>query len=283
MAALLALMSSLLWGTADYVGGVVAKRAPALVVVATTQFLALLLLVPVVVVTAAWEAPSGYLPWGIAAGVVGPMALSSFYYALSIGTMGVVSPIAATGIVVPVTVGLLRGERPEPLALVGIVLAAAGIVLAGGPDSRSDADDSSKHGLRPVVFALLAALGFGMIYVLLAGGGETSVLMTLVSQRATSVLVVSLPVLVFMGLHGLNHRDLPTLLGVAVGDVGANGLFIWSSTLGLLSVTAVFGSLYPVVTLLLARALLGERLTRLQSAGVGVAMVGVCLMAAAGA
>ena len=283
MAAVLALLSSALWGTADFLGGMVAKRVPAFVVVATTQGLALVMLVPVVLLTQAWHAPLGYLWWGVAAGVVGPLALAAFYHALSIGRMGVVSPISATAIAVPVGIGLLSGERPAVAALVGIALAAFGVVLAGGPDARTDLDATQQHGLRPVLFALAAAVGFGLVYVLLDGGAKSSVLMTLVAMRGASAVLVGVPVLLTLGLGGLRRRDLPMLTGIGVGDVAANGLFAWSSTLGLLSVTAVLGSLFPVATLALARVVLGERLTRLQTVGVTLAMSGVCLLAAAGA
>jgi drug/metabolite transporter (DMT)-like permease len=280
MAAALALLSSLLWGTADFFGGVYTRRMAAVVVVLISQAIALALIVPTVWLVGAFDDPSGYFWWGVAAGIVGPVGLVSFYWALSIGTMGVVSPIAATGIVVPVVWGLVEGEQPSTLQFAGIVVGFVGVVLAGGPDVPHDDHAARQVHVKSIVLALVAALGFGGSFVCLAGGGEYSIGMTLLVQRSTSVLLMVVPVVLLTRLAGLRRRDLPGLAGVGAGDAAANGAFAWSSTLGLLSVTSVLGSLYPVATLLLARIVLGERLTRLQGYGVLLAMVGIALLAA---
>jgi drug/metabolite transporter (DMT)-like permease len=280
MAAALALLSSLLWGTADFFGGVYTRRMAAVVVVLISQTIALALILPTVWLVGAFDDPSGYFWWGVAAGIVGPVGLVSFYWALSIGTMGVVSPIAATGIVVPVVWGLVEGEQPSTLQFAGIVVGFVGVVLAGGPDVPHDDHAARQTHVKSIVLALVAALGFGGSFVCLAGGGEYSIGMTLLVQRSTSVLLMVVPVVLLTRLAGLRRRDLPGLAGVGAGDAAANGAFAWSSTLGLLSVTSVLGSLYPVATLLLARIVLGERLTRLQGYGVLLAMVGIALLAA---
>ena len=280
MAAALALLSSLLWGTADFFGGLYTRRLAAVVVVLVSQAIALVLIVPTVWVTGGFDDPSGYFWWGVAAGIVGPMGLISFYVALSIGVMGVVSPIAATGIVVPVLWGLVGGERPSGLQLAGIAVGFVGVVLASGPDVPRDDHAARKTHATSIVLALVAALGFGAAFVCLDGGGHYSVGMTLLVQRATSVLLLAIPVVLVTRLAGLRRRDLPGLAGVGAGDAAANGTFALSSTLGMLSVTSVLASLYPVATLLLARTVLGERLTRLQAYGVALALVGIVLLAA---
>lgn len=280
MAVALALLSSLLWGTADFFGGVFTRRMPAVVVVLISQMIALALIVPTVWLMGSFDDPSGYFWWAVGAGIVGPVGLVSFYWALSIGTMGVVSPIAATGIVVPVAWGLAQGEQPSSLQYLGIVVGFVGVVLAAGPDVPHENVEARDAHVKSIVLALVAAFGFGASFVCLAGGGEFSVGMTLVVQRSTSVLLMVVPVIVFTRLVGLRWRDLPGLAGVGAGDAAANGAFAWSSTFGLLSVTAVLGSLYPVATLLLARILLKERLTRLQIFGVVGALVGIVLLAA---
>jgi drug/metabolite transporter (DMT)-like permease len=279
MAAVLALMSSLLWGTADFFGGVFTRRMQAVVVVFVSHAIAWALIVPTAWLTGAFDDPSGYFWWGFAAGVVGPAALVSFYLALSIGTMGVVSPIASMGIVVPFVWGLVEGDRPSTLQTVGIILGFAGVVLAGGPDVPSDASPERTAHLRSIGLALISALGFGLSFVCLDGGSQYSVGMTIVVQRSTSVLLLVVPVVLLTRLRGVRRRDLPGLAGVGIGDAAANGTFALSSTMGLLSVTAVLGSLYPVATLLLARFLLHERLTRLQAYGVTLALCGVVLLA----
>lgn len=280
MAAALALLSSLLWGTADFFGGLYTRRLAAVTVVLVSQAIALAVILPTVWLLGSFDDPSGYFWWGVAAGLVGPIGLISFYIALSIGTMGVVSPIAATGIVVPVVWGLVGGERPSLLQYAGILVGFAGVVLASGPDVPHDDHGARQAHVKSIVLALVAALGFGFAFVCLDGGGHYSVGMTLLVQRSTSVLLLVVPVIVVTRLAGLRWRDLPGLAGVGVGDAAANGAFAWSSTLGLLSITSVLGSLYPVATLMLARTVLGERLARLQAYGVMLALVGILLLAA---
>lgn len=284
MAVLLALASSVMWGTADFFGGVLSRKAAAVAVVLVTQAAALAALVVVATVTGAWGWSAELAVWGFAAGIVGPIGLIAFYRGLATGRMGVVSPIAATGVAVPVVWGLFQGDRPLTSQLVGLLLAVAGVVLVGGPDVRSDLDSrTARGGWRPVALAAVAALGFGGSFVCLDGGAsvgpEPDILMLLTVQRTTSVVILVVPVVVLTRLSGLALRDLPALVGVGLGDVGANGLYALSSTFGLLSVTAALGSMYPVMTLFLARLLLHERLSRLQGYGVVLALVGVVLLA----
>jgi drug/metabolite transporter (DMT)-like permease len=279
VAAILALASSVLWGSADFLGGTMARRVAPLAVVGGSQAVAFVLLVPFTILVGAWDDPTGYLPWAIAAGVVGFLALGAFYAALAVGTMGVVAPVAATGVVVPVAVGLLSGERPGAAAYVGIVVAVLGVVLASGPEVRAVEQHEARGGWRALVLAGIAAVGFGLVLVLVAGGAESSVPMTLLVQRATSVVVVLGLVVVLRRRGGLTRRDLPMLAAIGVLDVAANGTYALASTTGLLAVVAVLGSLYPVVTAALARIVHGERLQRVQLVGVVLALAGVALIA----
>ncbi|HEX6919643.1 MAG TPA: EamA family transporter [Actinomycetes bacterium] len=276
MAALLALLSSVLWGGSDFLGGTVSRRLAAPVVVGASQLVGLLAVTAVTAGLGELGGPSGYLPWAVGAGLAGLVGLVAFYSALAIGTMGVVSPIAALGVVVPVLVGLLRGERPGTVQVFGIVLAVVGVVLASGPEL------SGRAGARPLLLAVLAAFAFGLALLFIAEGGRTSTLMTLVAMRATSVavMVVALGAVARRTSLGLRAGDVPVITVMGVGDVGANLAFGVASTKGLVSVVAVLGSLYPVVTVLLARVVLAERLARVQNVGVAVALAGVVLIAA---
>jgi drug/metabolite transporter (DMT)-like permease len=281
MAALLALLSSALWGSADFLGGTLSRRYPATVVVALSQAAGLVAVLVVAVVAGQLDADTGYVLWAVLAGLSGLVGLTCFYAALASGTMGVVSPIAALGVVVPVFVGLARGERPGPVQLVGIVVAVAGVVLASGPEL------SGRAGARPLVLAAVAALGFGLALLFIAEGSQSSTLMTLVGMRATSVAVFTV-VLATLARRSrrtgerwmVAARDLPVVVLVGLGDVAANLTFGYASTLGLVSVVAVLGSLYPVATVLLARIVHDERLGRAQTFGVGGALVGVALIGA---
>ena len=136
MTALLALAASVMWGAADFLGGTATRRLPSYVVVGASEVLVLAVLVPVALVTGGLDAPVGYLPWAVAAGLLGLLALTAFYTALAAGTMGVVAPIAATGIVVPVVVGLAAGDAPSWPQLVGIGAIVVGVIAVSGPQRR---------------------------------------------------------------------------------------------------------------------------------------------------
>lgn len=285
VSAALALLSSLLWGTSDYLGGTASRRLPAAVVVLGSQACALLLLVPAVLVLGG--GPLGnVLAGGMAAGALGALSLLAFYRALAIGTMGVVAPVAALGVAVPVAAGLVAGESPTAPQLAGIAVAVAGVVLASGPELRGQ---DRRSGGRSLALALLSALGFGTVFVLLARGAGPDrsvgrVLLLLLVMRATSVLLLA----VIRAVHRSRpavaapelRRALPLLVVVGAFDVGANGTFAVASQAALVSVTAVLSSLFPVVTALLAWRLDAERLARGQWCGVGLAVGGVALLAA---
>ncbi len=278
MTALLALASSLLWGTADFLGGTASRRLSAYAVIGGSQALALLMLAPVAVATGGFGAPLGYLPWALGSGLVGLIALAAFYSALATGTMGVVAPIAATSVVVPVAVGVARGDTPSALQVGGILAAVAGVVLASGADGGG----RKGRAARPLLLAALAAAGFGAVTVFLAFGARSSVIMTLISMRAETVGLLLVAVVLARRRSGIGRADLPLLAVIGFGDAAANGAYSLATLAGDLSLVAVLSSLYPAVTVVLARQVHGERLRRVQTVGVTVALGGVVLIAAGG-
>lgn len=273
MSVILSLLASLTWGSADFVGGTATRRLPVTTVVAVSQAFALVGVLVVALATGAYDANPGYVGWALVAAVCGVVALSAFYSALATGTMGVVAPIAATGVVVPVVVGVAQGDRPSVLQSLGVGIAVVGVVLASGPEVRGGS------GRRPLLLAALAAVGFGAVIVCVAKGAHYDTTMTLLAMRASSVVILG----AFIGVRrtgiSVSRRDLPMLAAVGAGDVGANAMFAVASTRGLLSVVAVLSSLYPAVTVLLARLVHGERMKRTQDLGVVAAIAGVALIA----
>ena len=273
MSVVLSLLASLTWGTADFLGGTATRRLPVTAVVAVSQAFALVGVLVVALATGAYHADTGYLGWALVAAGCGVIGLSAFYSALATGTMGVVAPIAATGVVVPVVVGLVEGDRPSSWQAAGVVVAIVGVVLASGPEARV------SGGRRPLLLAALAALGFGAVIVCVAKGARSDTTMTLLVMRASSVVLLGgVSAVRRVGIH-VSRRDLPLLATVGAGDVGANAMFAVASTEGLLSVVAVLSSLYPAVTVLLARLVHGERMRRMQDVGVAAAIAGVALIA----
>lgn len=283
MTALFALATSLLWGLADFGGGLLTRRIPALTVVVVSQAVAAVVLGAIVVATGGWSEAGPRLWFALAAGLVGPIALLSFYQALAVGPMGVVSPLATLSVAVPVGVGLLMGERPGLLQAAGIAVAVAGVLLAGGPQLRG-----APVQRRTVLLALVAALGFGTVFALVAQASTTvtGLFLALFVQRVTNVVAggTALYAAVRRGTAplppgGFPWRSLPALGFVGLADVAANGTYAIAARLGPVTVAAVLASLYPVVTALAARGFLSERLRAIQAAGAGLALIGTVLLA----
>ncbi|MFI8193656.1 EamA family transporter [Streptomyces sp. NPDC085946] len=283
MTALFALATSLLWGLADFGGGVLTRRTPALTVVVVSQSVAVAVLGVLVAATGAWSEAGPQLWFAVAAGLVGPVAMLAFYKALALGPMGVVSPLGSLGVAVPVGVGLVLGERPGLLQFVGILVAVAGVLLAGGPQFRG-----APVQRQAIVLTLLAAFGFGAVMALIAEASSTltGLFLALFVQRVTNVAAggAALYVSVRRGspalpADGFPWGSLPALAFVGLADVAANGTYSIAAQHGPVTVAAVLASLYPVVTALAARGLLSERLRAVQAAGAGLALVGTVLLA----
>lgn len=272
MVALLALASSVVWGTSDFLAGLLSKRRPAAAVVGWSQAIALLVMTALVVLRL--PLPGGAWPlWSAVAGAAGSGALVCFYLALSTGTMGVVAPIASLGVIVPVVLGVLGGETPSALTWVGMLVAVVGVLLASGPEL------SGGVSRRPVLLAAMAGAGFGCTLFALDRGGRISVVHTLWGMRLTSVLLFLIAAAVVRTTGGMTQRDLPLLSAVGVADLSANALLAVASSSGYLSVASVLGSLYPVITAALAYAVLHERLRPVQFLGGGLTVVAVLLIA----
>lgn len=270
----LALMSSFLWGSADFYGGVLSKRISPYAVVGASQACGFVAISAVVLALGRFDGSTDWIGWALMAGVTGAGGLVLFYAALASGTMGVVSPIAALGAIVPVIVALVQGETPTILALVGMVIALGGAVLASGPELRGET------GARSVLLAAAAGVCFGLALTALAYGARKDPLLALWGMRLTSVVIFTAAALIARSLGGLTLADLPKVAVVGLGDTSANLLFGFAATMGLVSLTSVAGSLYPVATVLLAWLVLNERMLKIQVLGVVMALVGICLVSA---
>ncbi len=280
LAALLALASSVSWGVADFLGGLQSRRHALLAVLVLSQAVALLVLLVAVAAGVPTEHDAAATAWAAGSGVLGILALAAFYRALSIGTMSIVAPLSATGAAVPVVVGLASGERPKAIQIAGMVLALVGVMLAAR--EAQDADAAFRRTNRKaVLLALVAAVGFGSFFAGVDRAEERAdVAWVLLAARAPEVLLLLPVCLVRRPRLPREPRALAAIAAVGALDLLANFLFVLATGRGLLSVVGVLGALYPAVTVLLARALLHERLTRAQDAGVLVTLVGVVALAA---
>ena len=280
MVALIALFTSLLWGTADYFGGALSKERKVLGVVGASQALGLVVALLFVVGTGEWRKQffgwHGYGIYAVIAGYVGFLALLAFYAALASGTMGVVSPIASLGVIVPVVVSLFRGERPNGLQLVGISIAILGVVAASGPEL------SGAAGMKSVLLAVLAGVGFGTALTFMQLGSRVSALMTMTTMRLVTVFTLAIILIFVPRLVDVRRTDIPRLALIGIFDVSANVLLGVASTRGMFSIVVVLGSMYPLMTVLLAAKLQHERLARIQYLGVTCSLLGVSLIGLAG-
>jgi drug/metabolite transporter (DMT)-like permease len=301
----LGLSSGLCWGAADFFGGMQSRRLPALTVAFWSQVAGALGLAIALAVSGTRPTPAG-IAWGLVAGAGSGCALVLFYRGLAEGTMSIVAPVSACGAVVPVAAALLTGHRPGALAGLGAIAAIAGVILVSRPHPRSGpAARPAAHGQerwsgqergsgspggrgrsgRVLAMALASALGFGLFYVFVdagTAGSHGEPLWVIAGARASSLVMLSTIALVGhrSALRWPGRRIGPVAL-IGIGDTGANLLFAVAATTGNLAVVGVLGSLYPVATVVLARWLLGERLSGGQNAGVALALTGVGLLAAA--
>ncbi|MFI6919699.1 EamA family transporter [Nonomuraea spiralis] len=275
-AVILATACAVVYGTADFFGGLATKRSQVLSVVALSQIAGLaLILVLLPVLPGVLGGPA--LFWGLLAGLSGAAGLALFYRALATGVMSVVAPTtAATSAALPVLYGLATGERPHFWALAGVVLALGSILLIS-----QDNSGGAGGSFGSVLVSLAAGAGFGGFFILLALAPSEAGLWPLVGARLSSVTVVALLALLTRRSLRPGPGSLHIIVAAGALDMAANVLFLLAQRQGLLSLVAVLVSLYPASTLLLARQVLGERLRAVQVAGVACALGAVTLIAVA--
>jgi drug/metabolite transporter (DMT)-like permease len=282
MGSLLALLSSSLWGTADFFGGKLSKQYAPILVLGMTQAIGLLFGITLVLLSGELFGSNppnafgegGYLFAGAIAGVMGYIGLICLYAGLSTGRMGVVSPISALSAVIPLTFALVTGEVLTTAQGVGVVVALAGAFCASGPEL------SQGFSPKPLFLALGAAAGFGTAMTFMAIGSQSSALMTMVMMRATTFVVTLSLAIRYRTVGNFERSEIPVLVFIGISDFAANLLLGVATNFGLVSLVMVLGSIYPIVTALLAFKILHERLHRVQYIGVLLAVAGVALISA---
>ena len=276
MASLLALFSSLLWGASDFYGGKLSRKHPALAVTAVSQAIGLVIGVTIVLVSTSWIKPDlsweGYFLPGVMAGSLGFIGLVAFYSGLATGRMGVVAPISAMSVLIPITIAFINGEQPTSLQILGMSIALLGAVCASGPEIKGGL------AVRPIILAVIAACGFGGAVTFIAKGSETSALMTMTTMRFTTFIVALFLFARFRSVGGLSRKDLPILILIGGADFAGNLLLGVATTKGLVSVAVVLGALYPIITALLAYKFLNEILHKIQYLGIAFAITGVAFI-----
>lgn len=276
---LLALGSAAFYGAADFLGGLASRRASTIVILVIVQAAGLLPLVLLLLLLPAMPSRADLL-WGIAAGCAGSAGVGLLYRALAIGTMSIVAPTTAVcAVVLPVAIDAAAGERLPPVTWAGIALALAAIALIGQHDAASQPEPAPESRLPPgLMLAFVSGIAIGLFFIALAHTSATAGLWPLLVSRSVSLVLFSAAMLG----RGLSMRLPGGVMRVALAggvlDMLANALYIFASRGGPLSVVVTLASLYPASTVLLARVVLGERLSRMQVGGVLCALVAVVVI-----
>jgi drug/metabolite transporter (DMT)-like permease len=278
VAVVLALASAVVYGTADFLGGLASRRASVFGVVAVSQLVGLVALFALLPALGG-PVTTADLAWGAAAGVAGATGLVVFFRTLARGVMSVIAPVTAvTAAAVPVLVGLLGGETIAPLTALGIVLALAAVVLVSAEGGLSALRTARPDTIAP---ALAAGAAFGFFFVLLDRTSQDSGLTPLVTARIASVALVVAVALAGRQSLRVPRTALPLVAVSGAFDMTANALFLLATQQpGQLAITGVLASLYPVSTVVLAQVVLRERLVWAQVAGLGTAVAAVVLITA---
>lgn len=275
----LGLLVATVYGVADFLGGLASRRRAAAVVVLWSQgvgLIVLALLVPLL----GGSPTRRDLGLGAGAGLVGLCGVLLLYRGLGAGRMAVVAPLTAVGAaLVPFVVGVAGGDGMPALRLAGVAAALVGVALVSRPTPEADAAPSRTSVATEVGLGLGAGLAFGLVFVLLAFLGEDAGLWPVLVQRTVSVPAALLLTATLRLSRRVSWDELRVIVPTGLCDAAANALFVLAARAGALSVVGVISSLYPASTILLAAAVLKERITRPQAAGLALAAAGVVLLA----
>lgn len=273
-AVILALFSSLAYGASDYLGGLKSRVLPVITVLLVAHTVAFLAITASLAI-AVGDLPSGkFLAYGMLAGVAEAIGIAALYQGLAIGKMSIVAAIAALSPIVPIVASVISGDAPGPVQWLGIVVAVAGVSVLAFESEREDDPHALSRPQVSILFGVLTAFGLGLFLLAMDRAAEGSVQWALISARATSVGLFALAFLAMRPEGDLDLKDWGWLALVGLLILAADSFYAVATVKGVLSVVAVLSSLYPVVTILLARFHLGERLSRQQTAGIVVVLVG---------
>jgi drug/metabolite transporter (DMT)-like permease len=268
---LLAVLSSIAYGAADFCGGLATKRSPLLTVVIFSQLAGgVLLAVALPLLPPSSPTMIDFL-WGAAAGFAGGVGVAWLYRALAKGVMSVIAPVTAVcAVIVPLIVGVGLGERPSLRAMIGVLLAIVAIVLVS--------QSGEKHAATGVPMAIASGVAIGFFLVFLARSGPSAGQWPLIAARIVSVSLFTIVALFQREKVIPTRRALPLVVGGGALDMLANILYVVAVRGGMLSIVATLTSLYPTSTIVLARFVLHERLRTSQQLGVLCAALAIVLI-----
>ena len=284
MVILLGLAAAVLYGSGDFLGGMATRRVHVLAVLAVAETAAVIAALAAV---AMWPSPATVagLAWGISAGLTGGLGLIIFYAGLAAGPMSVVAPVSGlVSTILPVAVALAQGERPGAVVYAGALLCLVAIVLASSAGDTSAVPRTGRAAPRRAIgYGIASGASFGLFFLLIRNAGQSGELWPVAAGRIGELAIVLIAAAALRrGLppRGAGSRPLVAAAGAGVIDVVANICYVAATRTGTFGLAVVLASLYPGVTVLLARMVLGERLRWVQRAGLGLAAIGILLVAA---
>jgi drug/metabolite transporter (DMT)-like permease len=285
MVILLGLAAAVLWGGGDFIGGMASRRAHVLTVLMLAETAGAIVALAAAAMSPGPASVAG-LAWGLGAGLLGGLGLIIFYIGLATGPMSVVAPVSGlVSTVLPVTVALAGGERPGTSVYAGALLCLVAIVLAsagGGTDGIGSTRGAGRPG-RAIAYGTASGIGFGLFFLLIRNAGQSGELWPVAAGRIGEVLAVLAAAAVLrrgLRARGADGRLMLAAASAGVIDVVANICYVAATRTGMFGLAVVMASLYPGVTVLLARVVLGERLGWVQRVGLGLAAIGILLIAA---
>jgi len=281
MVILLGLAAAVLYGGGDFIGGMATRRAHVLTVLVLVEAAGVIAALAAAVLSPGGASLTG-LAWGFGAGVVGGLGLIIFYVGLATGPMSVVAPVSGlVSTVLPVAVALAWGERPGAGVFAGALLCLVAIVLASSAGDAGTSRGPGRPG-RAIAYGTGSGTAFGLFFLLIRNAGQSGAVWPVAAGRVGELVAVLATALVLrrgLQTRGLDGRLLLAAAFAGVIDVIANICYVAATRTGMFGLAVVMASLYPGVTVLLARVVLGERLRWIQRAGLAIAAVGVALIA----
>jgi drug/metabolite transporter (DMT)-like permease len=281
MVVLLGLAAAVLYGGGDFLGGLATRRAHVLTVLMLVETAGVIVALAAAVIAGGPASLPG-LTWGFSAGVIGGLGLIVFYAGLAAGPMSVVAPVSGlVSTVLPVAVAIGEGERPGPAVYAGALLCLVAIVLASAAAAPAASDTKSRPRrlARALAYGTASGVAFGLFFLLIRNAGQSGEVWPVAAGRIGELAIVLAAAAVLRpGLRAAGTRIAPIAASAGVIDVVANLCYVAATRAGAFGLAVVLASLYPGVTVLLARVVLGERLRWIQRAGLGLAAVGILLV-----
>ena len=272
---LLGIASAITWGTGDFGGGLLSRRAPLFGVVAVTQLVGMGAALALAIARHEPVPQGPDLFWSLATGVAGVIGITSLYRGLAVGRMGVVAPTTGViGAVIPVVVGFATEGLPPASAILGIVVALVAVVLVTRAPGHGDGRPS---GIR---WALMAGVAIGLFNVCVGQISPAGAFGPLVVIRLIQTVILGVLIVAWRQPYRLERAILPKVVGIGLLDMAGNAAFILATQTGMLAIAAVLSSLYPVMTVVLAVVFLRERVTRSHLVGIALTVLAIALIAA---